>query len=279
MVRGVGGAVVGITALANAAGLHAAPHGLFLVAVAAYTITGMRAQQAVAAGLLILALQAAADLLTQRDLAEIAEPILFILSANVIGAATAVSHERAARTSFLRMKLLECRADLDGLTGIPNRRAFDRAAERAFQAAAREKVGVVFALFDVDRFKAFNDHLGHVAGDACLQRIARAFEATAQRPLDFAARIGGEEFAVIWYDASPQGALLLAKRVQGAVEALDIAHPEPESEAQVTVSGGAVYLHPRSQETLAAMAEADDALYEAKRSGRARVVVRVLDTN
>lgn len=275
MCFGVGAAVVAITALANATGIHAMPHGLFLVTIAAYTVTGMRTPQAVVAGVGVLVMQIAADVVTGRT-ALMIDPLIFILSANVIGCAAALGHERSARTSFLRLKLLECRADLDGLTGIPNRRAFDRAAERAFQAAAREKNGVVIALVDVDHFKDYNDRLGHLAGDVCLRRIAGVIEELARRPLDLAARIGGEEFAVLWYDASSQGAHKLAARIRDAVEALAIERPDEACRHRVTVSVGAVHVVPKEAKPLDVMAVADEALYEAKRAGRDRVEVRCL---
>lgn len=277
MALGVGLAVVAIVAIANASGLHANPLALFLVTVAAYTVTGMRTPHAAITGCGLLLMQVTADLLTEQNAAQISEAVVFILSANSLGYVSAVSHEREARTSFLRMKLLECRAHLDGLTGIANRRAFDRAVEQAFESAAREKTGVVIAIFDVDRFKEYNDRLGHMAGDACLQRIARAIEQLARRPLDMAARVGGEEFAVLWYDSSPHGADKLAAAICEAVAGLTIERPDEGPRHRVTVSVGAVHLDPSEATPLGAMTEADEALYEAKRAGRDRVVVRKLE--
>jgi diguanylate cyclase (GGDEF)-like protein len=278
MAFAVGFTVAAITSVANAAGVPAAPHGLVLITVGAYIITGMRTPHAIVAGGSVFFMQIAADIVAQRSVVEMVEPAVFILSANVIGCAASLSHERSARTSFLRLKLLECRADLDGLTGIPNRRAFDRAADRAFLSAAREKIGVVVAIFDVDHFKDYNDRLGHMAGDACLQRIARAAQGLARRPMDLAARIGGDEFAVLWYDASPQVANALADRIHQATGGHGIEHPDEGPCHRVTVSVGAVHVDPREATPLTAMVEADEALYEAKRGGRDRIVVRNLET-
>jgi len=275
-VLGVAIAVVAITAVANSAGIDAEPHGLFLIAIASYTITGMRVPQAVLGGASVLALQIVCDLLTGNDAAEMMEPVVFILVANAIGYAAAVGHERAARTSFLQLKLLEHRADQDGLTGIANRRTFDTAVKRAFDAAAREKVGVTLAIFDVDHFKDFNDHKGHLAGDDCLRRIARAAELLARRPMDAAARIGGEEFALIWYDASAEDAARLAEEIRSAVEALAIERPDAAPRHHVTVSVGAVHARGEHSGALGALAAADEALYEAKAAGRNRVRVRIL---
>jgi diguanylate cyclase (GGDEF)-like protein len=222
-------------------------------------------------------MQVASDLLTQRTAAQMVEPAVFILSANALGYATVLSHERGARTSFLRMKLLECYADQDGLTGIANRRSFDLLLEQAFQAATREKVDLAIALFDVDCFKAYNDRLGHLAGDDCLRRIARATEPLARRPMDTAARVGGEEFAVLWYDASTRGAERLATEIRSAVEALEIERPDAAPRHRVSVSVGAVYVRPDGSNPLDALAKADEALYEAKRAGRDRAVVRIVD--
>jgi diguanylate cyclase (GGDEF)-like protein len=274
----VGASVVAITGLAKAGGADAHPNGLFLVTVAIYTITGMRTPHAVAAGLSVLVMQIASDLIGGRAGVVMVEPLVFVLSANAIGCAAALGYERAARTSFLRMKLLECRADLDGLTGIANRRAFDVAVERALRSASREKVGVALAIFDVDDFKGYNDRLGHLAGDRCLQRIARATEALSRRPMDVAARVGGEEFAVLWYDASARANRELAGEIESALESLDIERPGHESQPRVTVSVGAVHVPPGEATLLEVLAEADAALYQAKRGGRARAVVRDLES-
>jgi diguanylate cyclase (GGDEF)-like protein len=277
MAFGIGVSVVAITALANASGWEAQPHGLFLIAVAAYTITGMRTPQAMLAGLSVLPMQIACDLLTQRSAVQMVEPALFILTGNAIGYAASVGHERAARTSFLRMKLLEFHADQDGLTGIANRRRFDASLERVFQAAVREKAGVAVAIFDVDCFKQYNDRLGHLAGDECLRLIGRATDALARRPLDVAARIGGEEFAVVWYDASPQGAHRLAREIRSAVETLAIERPDEAPRHHLTVSVGAVQVYPAEARPLDVLGEADQALYQAKRAGRDAAVVRILE--
>jgi diguanylate cyclase (GGDEF)-like protein len=276
MALGVAITVVAITAVANAAGIDAQPHGLFVIAIASYTITGMRVPQAVLGGISVLVLQIVCDLLTGNDIAGMVEPVVFILVANTIGYAAAVGHERAARTSFLQLKLLECRADQDGLTGIANRRTFDAAVKRAFDAAAREKVGVTLAIFDVDHFKDFNDHRGHLEGDDCLRRIAQAAELLARRPMDAAARIGGEEFALIWYDASAEDAARLAEEIRAAVEALAIERPDAAPRNHVTVSVGATHARDGHPGALDALAAADEALYEAKAAGRDRVAVRIL---
>jgi diguanylate cyclase (GGDEF)-like protein len=223
-------------------------------------------------------MQIASDLIGGRAGVVMVEPLVFVLSANAIGCAAALGYERAARTSFLRMKLLECRADLDGLTGIANRRAFDVAAERALRSASREKVGVALTIFDVDDFKGYNDRLGHLAGDRCLQRIARATEALSRRPMDVAARVGGEEFAVLWYDASARSTRELASEIGSALESLDIERPGQGSQPRVTVSVGAVHVAPGEATLLEVLAEADAALYQAKRGGRARAVVRDLES-
>jgi len=277
MCMGVSFSVVVITFLARESGLDAQPHGLFLVAVAAYTVTGMRTPQALAAGLAVAVMQLAVDVVSGRPAGSMIEPMIFIASANAIGAVAALGHERSARTSFLRMRLLECHADQDGLTGIPNRRTFDAAVERAFLAAVREKVGLAIALFDVDYFKTYNDRLGHLAGDACLRRIAQAVETLARRPMDVAARIGGEEFAVVWYDTVPEGAERLAHAIRDAVEELAIERPDARTRHRVTVSVGAVHVYPRDPRSTRALAAADEALYEAKDAGRDRSVVRLLD--
>ncbi len=108
-------------------------------------------------------------------------------------------HEFAVRTSFLESKDLSELAERDGLTGLYNRRRYDKYIQRIWRQSRREKVQLTVMLIDIDHFKSFNDHYGHQAGDDALKAVANVIQMSAQRPLDFAARFGGEEFALILY--------------------------------------------------------------------------------
>jgi diguanylate cyclase (GGDEF)-like protein len=155
----------------------------------------------------------------------------------------------------------------DALTGLPNRRAFDEELARAVARAPRAGTPLAVVVLDVDRFKAVNDGHGHATGDAVLREVA-ARAATAIRDGDFAARIGGEEFALVLHAADLAGALELAERVRAAVAATPVL--AGEAPLAVTASLGCAVL--AAGETAEALvARADARLYEAKRGGRNRV--------
>ena len=124
-------------------------------------------------------------------------------------------------------------------------------------------------LIDVDHFKAYNDHYGHVAGDQCLQRVADALKASLNRPMDRVGRYGGEEFMAIAYPVSGAGVVDLANRVREAVELLDIPHAASPSGERITVSVGVTCVPPRpGLEPDKLIDLADKALYRAKTAGR-----------
>jgi diguanylate cyclase (GGDEF)-like protein len=163
----------------------------------------------------------------------------------------------------------------DALTGIPNRRSFDDAAEREFDRARRDRQPFSLLLLDVDYFKRFNDTYGHAAGDKCLQAVAAALDHTLRRPADLAARYGGEEFVVMLPNTHAQGAAQMAERILREVELLAIPHAASAVAAHVTVSIGVKTLLPDEDiHTLKEVVKlADDALYAAKGRGRRRFVM------
>ena len=175
----------------------------------------------------------------------------------------------AATTELARL------ATSDGLTGLANRRCFDERLEQEWKRAARDEVPLSLLLLDVDHFKRFNDEYGHLAGDACLRRVAEVVGGMPRRPGDLAARYGGEELVVLLPGTGQLGAGLLAERLRVAIEGLGVAHAgNPEGGGLVTVSIGAATLLPAGQGLGtgdALVAQADAALYEAKRAGRNRV--------
>jgi diguanylate cyclase (GGDEF)-like protein/PAS domain S-box-containing protein len=162
----------------------------------------------------------------------------------------------------------------DWLTGIPNRRAFDDALSMEWRRAMREG-GASLSLFliDIDHFKKFNDEYGHPAGDECLRLVASALAATVQRPGDFAARFGGEEFALVLPNTDAKGAKIIAERVREAVAALEIPHAGNPLGRVITISLGIATMRSsglgkeKPDAGILVMA-ADSALYEAKRRGR-----------
>jgi len=176
-------------------------------------------------------------------------------------------------------KLLEVNRDLerlalkDALTGLANRRQFDVFIDAELGRAHRGRTGLALLMIDVDHFKTFNDHQGHLAGDDCLRNISAIITDTIRRPGDLAARYGGEEFAVVLPGTDYVGAFLVAEKIRRAVLEAAIFHGEVP-EGRVTVSIGVCACDPDSQanpEDL--IGAADKALYVAKASGRNMSVI------
>ncbi len=175
-----------------------------------------------------------------------------------------------------QMRLIERSAMLDALTGIPNRRAYDCRLSREWGEAVRERKPLGLVLLDVDKFKGYNDTLGHPKGDDLLRSLASVLNGTVKRPGDFAARIGGEEFAVILPNTELDGVMHIADRIRAHIQALAIPHPDSVASAVATVSAGVGSVRPAKGDLLAEFVGCcDKALYVAKNSGRNRVCVAV----
>ena len=167
------------------------------------------------------------------------------------------------------MLRLEELAMTDSLTGVRNRRCFMQAATLEFERATRHSRPMAVVLIDVDHFKRINDRHGHQLGDTALIEIARACQGTL-RKTDLLARFGGEEFIVLLPETGQREAVRLAERMRTAV-ASEVRLPGSTRPGAVTISLGAVALS-RSTPTLDILIQAaDQALYDAKRSGRNRV--------
>ncbi|WP_336777098.1 sensor domain-containing diguanylate cyclase [Pantoea sp. USHLN256] len=159
-------------------------------------------------------------------------------------------------------------AHVDGLTGLANRREFDRFLQEALANAAASGKPLSLIMMDIDFFKAYNDTYGHIAGDKCLTVIGGVLASVARRRSDMAARYGGEEFALILPDTSFDEGMTLAKRVVEAVRVLHQPHIS-SPKGQVTLSAGcATTASPASISAVKLLEHADHALYRAKRAGR-----------
>ena len=265
-----------IVVLAGAAGRTVGLEGLFLVTIATYTLTGLRTPQALACGLAVLPMELLLGALVLGSPLAALDAVIFSATANLIGFVACASQERTSRANFLRTQLLDQVAAEDPLTGLANRRRFESHLAHVFPAAARGGLTLVLGIVDVDHFKRFNDRHGHAAGDAALCAVARAISALSRRPLDLAARIGGEEFAIAWFDTRPEAARVLAEQLRKAVAELAI-EVDPETGRPLTVSAGIVSQSPHAESAPSdALLAADEALYEAKGAGRDRAVVREL---
>jgi diguanylate cyclase (GGDEF)-like protein len=168
---------------------------------------------------------------------------------------------------------LERLASADGLTGLANRRCFNERLEEEWRRARRNQTSLSLVLLDVDHFKLFNDTYGHLEGDACLRQVAQVLLASASRPADLAARYGGEEFVLLLPDTASAGALHAAQRIRKDLARIAIPHRASKTSDVVTVSVGFATIEPRADGSPAALvAQADDALYQAKQSGRDAVM-------
>jgi diguanylate cyclase (GGDEF)-like protein len=167
-------------------------------------------------------------------------------------------------------------SSVDGLTGIANRRQFDGTLESEWRRSARSQAPLSLLMIDVDCFKGYNDRCGHLAGDECLRRVARALAEPPRRPADLVARYGGEEFAVILPETPPEGALQVAESLRAAVLSQALEHPCSLAGPLVSVSIGAATRVPvAGQSPSSLVTYADKALYRAKRGGRNRVEAAV----
>ena len=167
----------------------------------------------------------------------------------------------------------------DPLTGVANRRAFDERLEAEWRRCARAGLPVALILADVDHFKAYPDHYGHQAGDACLVQVGAALRRAAGRTHDLVTRYGGEEFAILLPQLDALGAEGVARRLQDELSRLGIAHAASPTAPQLTVSMGLASLVPRdAQGTDTLVARADALLYEAKAGGRNQYRTSAADT-
>ncbi len=174
-------------------------------------------------------------------------------------------------TLKLQGDLLRQMVFIDGLTGVYNRRFFDERLELEFQRAKRSGSTLSLMVVDVDYFKRFNDHYGHLAGDEALRAVATTLLGQLKRPGDMVSRYGGEEFACILPDTDAAGALALAGEMDSAIRAAQITHAYSDVCGFLTVSLGVASFQPdasRLAEEL--IVAADQQLYLAKSRGRGR---------
>lgn len=160
----------------------------------------------------------------------------------------------------------------DPLTGIANRRFFTATLAREWARAIREGVPISVIMIDVDHFKDYNDRYGHPQGDECLRTIAQTLRGRLRRPGDLLARYGGEEFVTLLTQTGSAGARAVAEAFRASVESLRIEHVRVPLQI-VTISLGVATTIPQRQANADTLVEAaDQALYDAKRAGRNRVV-------
>lgn len=203
---------------------------------------------------------------------QVEAPIMFTASA--LACVFIYSLEHSQRTAFLQRNVLEEIGNHDALTQLKNRRAFDEALTMLWQQGIREGKPVGLLLLDVDHFKPYNDHYGHQAGDRCLAAIGTVLRCVTTRPFDIAARIGGEEFAVLFYNCTHAHLVATGERLVLGVQGLGIEHARSPVAGELTASVGGVLVQPQTERSSRSLLQfADEALYTAKNRGRNRVVI------
>ena len=181
----------------------------------------------------------------------------------------------ALETANQRLKRLVA---VDGLTGIPNRRHFDRALERELRRTRREHQPLSLIFLDLDEFKRFNDTYGHARGDDVLRQVAKTLDETFRRGGDFVARYGGEEFAVVLPGLDGRRAALYAERLRRRIWRLSIPYDASQTTDRVTISAGVATV----AATVVASPDqvllvADRALYRAKCVGKNRIISSIVE--
>jgi diguanylate cyclase (GGDEF)-like protein len=186
--------------------------------------------------------------------------------------AALLEERKALETSLLqseaRYRLL---ANLDGLTGLANRRCFDDRLQEEWQRALITHQPLTLLMVDVDLFKAYNDLFGHIHGDACLRQIAVAISDALPPSIGAVARFGGEEFAVILPNTDSTQAMAVAEDLRTAVAAMQLPHTGSPWHIQTVSIGVAVAVPDPTHSPLTLLNASDSALYCAKLLGRNRV--------
>jgi diguanylate cyclase (GGDEF)-like protein len=282
-IASIGVTLVGfvVTYIAHIAALHDASYvlaGLLLVILYACLFLGLLFNVAIGIAALLVAVHFGMGLFMGLPLSELCYMTAMLGAAAVIGGIATYNLEYALRTNFLETRLLNELAERDGLTGLYNRRIFDDYVRRVWRQSRREEVALEIIFIDIDFFKIYNDLYGHQAGDDCLKRVAACIARCAKRPFDFLARYGGEEFVLILYGPPDDYARSLPEQIRCDVMDLVIPHAGSEVAKYVSVSVGVAFARAGVTRSLTgAIQTADEALYQAKREGRNRVVFK--DTN
>ncbi len=168
---------------------------------------------------------------------------------------------------------LEKLSATDSLTSLPNRRIFNEFIQKEWLREQRTQRPFSVIMIDIDHFKNYNDHYGHLEGDSCLQKVAITLQSCISRAGDLLARYGGEEFVAVLPNTDKKGALDIADALHEHIKELQLPHAKSPVSANVTISIGIASVIPdQGTAPKNVIAMADEALYKAKKSGRNRTV-------
>jgi len=276
----IGFVVIYITQVASLSGSSYVLAGLVLVVLYGCLFLGLLFNVAIAITGLLIGWHFVSGIFVGLPFNELYYSTAILGGAAVIGSVSTYNLEHALRTNFLETRLLNELAERDGMTGLYNRRIFDDYMQRLWRQSRRERAGVAIIFVDIDFFKIYNDLYGHQAGDDCLKKVAKCIARGAKRPFDFAARYGGEEFVLVLYGPPDDYARHVPEQIRRDVLDLQIPHADSNVGKHVTVSVGLSFATPETSRSLAgAIQTADEALYQAKREGRNRVVFKDSDSS
>jgi len=247
---------------------------MLLVVVFSFFIADLLTRRTLFASLAVIAMYAAVHAAVAGGVtAGVGYDLLFLGITAGAGVAGGWWMEHADREQFLLSAILFNMAEHDSLTGLLNHAAFISHCERTWEQAARERKPVGMLIADIDEFKRYNDCHGHPAGDECIRQVAGVVKRAARRALDATGRLGGEEFAIFWYDMPAAETYRAAEKLRAGVEDLSLQHEGSSVARHVTASVGALATVPQpGQAFRTALKAIDEALYAAKEAGRNRVV-------
>ena len=245
---------------------------LLVVMVFVIFLTGLRFYHATVTTFAVAAAYLAAREVLDLPGADTVRQGLYLYVIALIGWLGAYMLEWSRRMNFLSGAVMRFRASHDPLTYLYNRRAALDHLHRSWRLAQRERRPVAVLLLDVDHFKKFNDHYGHLHGDGCLSEVAMALHHRLRRPMDLVARYGGEEFLAVLYGVAGDNVWRVGESVRALVQELGIEHVPNAPTGVVTVSVGASWAEPSdaSASIEGLLESADQALYRAKAAGRNR---------
>lgn len=193
----------------------------------------------------------------------------------IVGFMFDISERKAAEEKLMALqKELEALSFKDGLTGIANRRMFDNSLSTEWVSAQRNQQPISLMLIDIDFFKQYNDHYGHIRGDECLVSVAQTLKLGVTRPRDIVARYGGEEFVVLLPETDAKAAQELADRFLRLIRNRSMPHEKSDLDGLLTVSIGVGSIQPSADSSPKEFLNAvDKMLYKAKECGRNRIEV------
>lgn len=260
---------VAIVAINYSNGYVSPYEGILLTIIASYFLVGLDFRSATMSSVLIVIGYLYSTLAIYDDFQPIYYNLSFVIITLLICAVGGFGVEKQLRINFLNNEILTILSQRDGLTDIYNRTTLEHKLKWAIRASLREYHGIAFALIDIDFFKNYNDHYGHLMGDKAIKAVAQSLQKNCKRPTDFCARYGGEEFVIVWYPTRSNAPENLQKALQNGIKDLKIPHIQSSISDYLTVSGGIVYYEsnqPVDNDYLLKLA--DSALYQAKNEGR-----------